>query len=159
MNRDIKRRSGVTSVPFERIDFVTRPAHDWKSTFAVTALLLAIALMFLVSLYPRPGLSQGVELLRVDVPVVGQGYRVSKLIGRGVTNDKNESIGKLDEIVIGHDKSLFAVLQVGGFLGIGSRLVVLPYDSLQIDETGSKIVLPGATKDELKKLAEFKYAA
>ncbi|MBV9263191.1 MAG: PRC-barrel domain containing protein, partial [Candidatus Eremiobacteraeota bacterium] len=52
---------------------------------------------------------------------------------------------------------LFAVLQVGGFLGVGGRLVADPYDSLVLDETGKKIELPGATKDQLKSLSEFKY--
>jgi PRC-barrel domain len=53
--------------------------------------------------------------------------------------------------------SLFAVLQVGGFLGIGGRLVAVPYNQLQVSEDGRKIVLPGASKDALKKLSEFKY--
>jgi hypothetical protein len=60
----------------------------------------------------------------------------------------------------------FAVLQVGGFLGVGGRLVAVPYDSLVIDDKGQiiddkgqKITLPGATKDELKKLSEFNYPA
>jgi hypothetical protein len=51
------------------------------------------------------------------------------------------------------------VLQVGGFLGLGGHLVVVPYDSLVIDETGQKITLPGASKDELKKLSAFNYPA
>jgi hypothetical protein len=48
----------------------------------------------------------------------------------------------------------------GGFLGIGSRLVAVPYDSLTIDQKGSKIekiALPGASKDQLEKLTEFRY--
>jgi hypothetical protein len=55
--------------------------------------------------------------------------------------------------------SLFTVLEVGGFLGIGSRLVAVPYDSLTIDESGNKIELPGASKDQLKQLAEFRYGS
>jgi len=49
-----------------------------------------------------------------------------------------------------------AVLQVGAFLGLGGRLVAVPYESLIIDERGEKIVLPGATREELNKLLEFK---
>ena len=113
--------------------------------------------MLLILFYPAPVLSQGVRLVAVDVPVVGHRYRASKLIGQNVTNDKNEKVGSLDDIIIGHDKSLFAVVQVGGFLGIGSHLVAVPYDSLNVDESGRKVVLPGASKEELKNLAEFKY--
>jgi hypothetical protein len=72
-------------------------------------------------------------------------------------NDKNENIGKIDDVVIAQDHSLFTVLQVGGFLGIGSRFVAVPFDSLKIDDNVSKIELPGASRDELKKLAEFNY--
>jgi sporulation protein YlmC with PRC-barrel domain len=108
---------------------------------------------------PHPVFSQGVQLVKVDVQVVANGYRVSKLTGHTVVNDKDERIGKIDDFVIGHDEghSLFTVLQVGGFLGIGSHLVAVPYDSLTIDQTGSKIELPGASKDQIKQFAEFQY--
>jgi len=120
---------------------------------AVTAMLLLLVLCF----EPRFAFSQGTQLVKVDVTVVAKGYRASKLFGSSVTNDKNENIGKIDDIIIDHKNVLFAVLQVGGFLGVGGRLVAVPYDSLVLDETGKKIELPGATKDQLKSLSEFKY--
>ena len=54
------------------------------------------------------------------------------------------------------DKVLFAVLSVGGFLGMGERLVVVPFGSMQI--AGNRVMLPGGTKDALKALPEFEYA-
>jgi hypothetical protein len=122
--------------------------------------LIAVAAMFvslLIIANPRPVLSQAVKLVQVDVNVVAQGYRVSKLSGGSVTNEKNEKIGSIDDFVIARDRSLFAVLQVGGFLGLGGHLVAVPYDSLVIDDEGSKIQLPGASKDELRKLPELRY--
>jgi sporulation protein YlmC with PRC-barrel domain len=124
----------------------------------LAAVMMALGLLLLVAA-PKSVLSQGVALVKVDASVVGKGYRVSKLTGRTVTNDKNENIGKLDDIIVSQDRALYAVLQVGGFLGLGSRLVAVPYSSLVIDDTGTKIQLPGATRDELKKLTEFKYPA
>jgi sporulation protein YlmC with PRC-barrel domain len=109
-----------------------------------------------------PALPQaGVALVRVDLSVVSQGYRMSKLIGSGVINDKNEKIGTIDDVIADKDKKQlsFAVLQVGGFLGVGGRLVAVPFDTLVIDEKGQKVTLPGATKEELKKLSEFNYPA
>jgi sporulation protein YlmC with PRC-barrel domain len=91
---------------------------------------------------------------------VAKGYRTSALTGSSVVNDKNERIGTVDDIIIGEDKKvLFAVLQVGGFLKLGGHLVAVPFDSLEIDDMGKKIMLPGATADELKGLPEFKYRA
>jgi hypothetical protein len=102
-------------------------------------------------------LSQGVELVKVDLSLVAKGYRASKLIGHTVTNDKNETIGAINDLIMDHKDVMFAVLEVGGFLGIGAHLVVVPYDSLVLDETGSKVELPGATKEQLKGLSQFHY--
>ena len=79
--------------------------------------------------------------------------------GATVRNDANESVGKVDDIIIRpDDRVLFAVLSVGGFLGMGDRLVVVPYEQLRFDGE-DKAVLPGATKEGLKQLPEFKYRA
>lgn len=40
-------------------------------------------------------------------------------------------------------KACTAVISVGGFLGMGSKLVSVPFDRLQIGK--DKIVMPGAT--------------
>jgi sporulation protein YlmC with PRC-barrel domain len=101
--------------------------------------------------------SQTVDLAKVDVQKLSAGYRASKVIGSSVLNDTNEIIGKIDDLLVSPDgKAPFVVLSIGGFLGIGARLVVVPYDSLKLVE--NKIVLPVGTKDTLKMLPEFKYA-
>jgi sporulation protein YlmC with PRC-barrel domain len=100
---------------------------------------------------------QAVQLVVVDVVAVAEGYRASKLINSSVVNDRNERIGTVDDIIISRDRALFTILQVGGFLGIGGKLVAVPYQSLVLEAPGGKVTLPGATKDELKRLPEFKY--
>jgi sporulation protein YlmC with PRC-barrel domain len=141
------------------------PSHDQarrrrRSGITLTLILLTAMLgLLLVLTTPRPLYSQGVKLIQVDVALVAQGYRVSKLTGTNVVNEKNEKIGSIDDLVVARDRSLFAVLQVGGFLGLGGRLVAVPYESLKIDDEGRKIELPGASRDELRKLGEFKYSS
>jgi sporulation protein YlmC with PRC-barrel domain len=119
----------------------------------------AVVAAMLAASAPMPVLSQGVELVVVDIHAVADGYRASKLIGSSVVNDQNEKIGTIEDIIIGRDRVLFAVLQVGGFLHLGGHRVAVPYQSLVLDESGSKIKLPGATQEALKKLPEFKYAS
>jgi PRC-barrel domain len=101
--------------------------------------------------------AQTVQLVDVDVKAVGEGFRASKLLGTKVENEKNEKIDTLDDLVITTDHKLFAVLQVGGFLGLGGYLVALPYESLAIDDHGRKITLAGASKGAVQKLPEFQY--
>jgi len=105
-----------------------------------------------------PLLAQVVELVAVDVKTVGQGYRTSKLTGMEVVNSENEEIGEIDDFVIGRDDhALFAVLQVGGFLSLGGHLVAVPFESLEVEDAGGKILLAGGTRDALNDLPEFEY--
>jgi hypothetical protein len=86
------------------------------------------------------------------------GYRASKVIGSNVLNEANETIGKIDDLLVTHDgKEPYAVLSIGGFLGMGTRMVVVRYDSLRFDPD-NKIVLAGGTKDGLMMLPAFEYA-
>ncbi len=102
------------------------------------------------------GAPQTVQLAKIDVVQVASGYRASEVIGESVVNDANDTVGKVDDVIVGNDgKSAFVVLSVGGFLGVVTKLVALPYDALKFQK--DKLTMPGATKDTLKTLPEFKY--
>ena len=101
--------------------------------------------------------AQAVRLVAVDVMAVGEGYRMSKLTGRNVQNDKDERIGTVDDFIVTKDRKLFAILQVGGFLGLGGHLIAIPYEDLNISADGQKIILAGASKEAVKSLPEFKF--
>ena len=103
------------------------------------------------------GVPQAVEIAKVDVQKVAAGYRASKVVGSSVLNDANETIGKIDDLLVTRDgKEPYAVLSIGGFLGMGTHMVVVRYDSLKFAD--NKIVLPGGTKDGLKMLPAFQYS-
>ncbi|MBB3545263.1 PRC-barrel domain-containing protein [Rhizobium sp. BK399] len=104
-----------------------------------------------------PAVAQNVVVVDVDVKEVAKGYRATKLVGAKVKNGTGETIGSIDDFIVDREKVLFAILQVGGFLGIGGFLVAIPYNSLQVNADGSKIVLAQGSKEELQKLPEFKY--
>jgi sporulation protein YlmC with PRC-barrel domain len=140
-------------------------------------------------------------------------WRASKLVGATVYNDQGDDIGSVDDLLVGQDgKIAQAVISVGGFLGIGSKLITVPYEQLKFEPNrglrtaavgapaggtadinrntaGSgpgapiasnpvsppaassmadrdntdrpyfSVVLPGATKDSLTKMEEFRYGA
>lgn len=116
--------------------------------------------VILVTALSAPALSQGVpqtlSLMKVDPASLATGYRTSKVVGSTVLNEANEKVGTIDDLIVTpSDKVPFAVLSVGGFLGVGNKYVVVPYSALEVRE--KKMVLPGATKESLKSLPEFKY--
>ncbi len=87
------------------------------------------------------------------------GKRASKIIGMSVVNDKDETIGKVDDILIGPDnKATAAVISVGGFLGIGSKWVAVPFEQLKPASNDSRsLTIPNASKEQLNSMPEFKY--
>ena len=125
-------------------------------------MLLASAAMvgvgFLAAHANAQGVPQTVDIAKVDVQTVAAGYRASKVIGSSVLNEANETIGKIDDLLVTRDgKEPYAVLSIGGFLGLGTHMVVVRYDSLRFDPD-NKIVLPGGTKEGLTMLPPFEYA-
>ena len=59
-------------------------------------------------------------------------WRASKVAGLSVYNDSNESIGSINELLMDKSGSVkAAVISVGGFLGVGARLVAVPYDKIK----------------------------
>jgi hypothetical protein len=124
-------------------------------------MLIASAAMIGVGLLAAPARAQGVpqsiEIAKVDVQKVAAGYRASKVIGSSVLNEANETIGKIDDLLVTRDgKEPYVVLSIGGFLGMGTHMVVVRYDSLKFAD--NKIVLPGGSKDGLKMLPVFQYS-
>ena len=117
------------------------------------AMLYVTSAMIGVALFSCPagaqGTSQTIDLAKVDVQKLSAGYPASKVVP--VLNDANETIGKIDDLLVSPDgRAPFAVLSIGGFLGLGTHLVVVRNDSLKLFE--NKAALPGGTKEMLKML-------
>ena len=126
-----------------------------KTMLLASAAMIGVS--FLAAHANAQGVPQTVEIAKVDVQKVAAGYRASKVIGSSVLNDANETIGKIDDLLVTRDgKEPYAVLSIGGFLGMGTHMVVVRYDSLKFAD--NKIVLPGGTKDGLKMLPAFEYS-
>jgi len=108
-----------------------------------------------------PAFSQGapqtITLTKVDLQSLATGYRTSKVVGSTVVNEANVKVGTIDDLIVTpSDRVPFAVLSVGGFLGVDTKYVVVPFNILVIHD--KQMLLPGATKDSLKSLPEFKYS-
>ncbi|MBK1662735.1 hypothetical protein CKO45_31680 [Paracraurococcus ruber] len=97
----------------------------------------------------------------VDGGALRSGRRASKLIGSTVYNENNESVGEVDDIlIVPGGAGPVAVVSVGGFLGIGAKLVAVPYDRLQPAGGGNnRWTLTGATKESLGSLPTFTYGS
>ncbi|WP_246733072.1 PRC-barrel domain-containing protein [Methylobacterium sp. BTF04] len=84
----------------------------------------------------------------------------SKLIGTTVYNNKKETVGEVEDLVIENGKTLTGVVvSVGGFLGMGESYVVLDPSTLAIHDTNGKwAVYADTDKDTLKNAPKFTYS-
>jgi len=85
----------------------------------------------------------------------------SNLVGLDVYDTAKTDIGKIQDIAFDNSKAVKGyVISVGGFLGLGSRYVVVDPASVNvIYDAANKKWHAGmnATKDQLKTTPEFKY--
>jgi sporulation protein YlmC with PRC-barrel domain len=76
-----------------------------------------------------------------NVPVTGENSanRISKLLDYDVWNQNGDQIGKMDDVVLNFDKTniSYAVIGTGGFLGIGEKEVLVPWNLLQVQTAGN----------------------
>jgi sporulation protein YlmC with PRC-barrel domain len=98
-----------------------------------------------------------VILTQVDPTVLATGYRASKIIGSEVFNDEGAEIGTVEDMIVTENATVpYAVVSVGGFLGMNAHHVVVAASAMQLVD--KKLTLHGATKESLKALPNFTFA-
>jgi len=80
----------------------------------------------------------------------------SKVIGEPVINRRNESLGKIRELVFEAQsgRMVYAVLSFGGILGVGNKLFALPWAAFEFSATENKLILD-VDKEKLKAAPGF----
>lgn len=96
-----------------------------------------------------------------DQPMTkADGYLATNMIGESVyngTGDNAENIGDVNDIVIGNEGTVKAVvIGVGGFLGIGEKSVAIEMAKLNWAEAnGDRWLVTNVTKEQLEALPAF----
>jgi sporulation protein YlmC with PRC-barrel domain len=76
--------------------------------------------------------------------------RARKVIGTTVKNISGERVGAIEDLVLDKlsERIMFAVVGMGGFLGIGEKFHPLPWAALHFDEGEDSYVIP-YTREQL----------
>lgn len=73
-------------------------------------------------------------------------WRTSQVVGATVFNEHGDNIGTVDDLLMGNNGQVSdAVLSVGGFLGIGAKLVSVPFSQLKFERSKTGFATAGAT--------------
>src|SRR3954447_7872364 len=122
-----------------------------RSAFLPAVILTTIAL----SLWIDHAAGQEIGLTPLETAEVAKGYRAEPLKLKPVVNEKNETIGRINDFIIGKDGNIYVVLAVGDFTGLSGHLIAIPFRSLKLADPSGNIVLPGASRAALEKLPVF----
>lgn len=73
-----------------------------------------------------------------------------------VVNRQGETLGSIEDVMLHPDSGRveYAVLDFGGFLGIGDRLFAVPLQAFEVDRSNERFVLD-VTKDRLENAPGF----
>jgi len=90
-----------------------------------------------------------------ELVTVVKGWSAKKqVMGKDVYNDKNETVGVVEDLIVAPDKAVsYAIIGAGGFLGIGKHDVAIRMNQFKLVE--GKFTLPGATKEAVKAMPAF----
>jgi len=82
--------------------------------------------------------------------------RASEIIGMDVRNTENEKLGKVEDLIVnlGSGHVSYAILSMGGVLGIGDKLVLVPANEFGYVAGEKKLIL-NTSKEVLKNAPRF----
>jgi hypothetical protein len=149
----IDRRQGYGRPPHLNVPLQVIAAMRTAAGSSLFAMLVAMA-------PPTAGVlpAFAVEELRAaDTTVVEKGYRAASLRGSEVRNERKERIGTIIDVFVYRDLPAAVILQIGGLIGVPSHMIAVPLKSFVLDESGSEIVLPGATRKALEHFPQFTF--
>ena len=121
-------------------------------------LLVIASLVIAVGAADSVAQTAGVSVSTVELRDVAAGWSAKKqILGKGVYNDTGDKVGEINDLIVTPTKAVsYAIVGVGGFLGMGEHEIAVPVGKLKQEQ--DKIVLHGATKDALKAAPKFEYA-
>jgi sporulation protein YlmC with PRC-barrel domain len=74
-------------------------------------------------------------------------WRLDKMIGLDVYNQNDEKVGDISEFLVDQTGEIqTAILGVGGFLGVGERLVSVNFDQLKFDNQPVELKIASGTQ-------------
>ena len=88
--------------------------------------------------------------VRVETPVRPIN-KAEKLMGMEVRNRENERLGEVKDLVLDlqSGKIAYATIAVGGFLGLGEKLIAVPTSTLSVSEKSDNYLIMDATRGEM----------
>jgi sporulation protein YlmC with PRC-barrel domain len=130
-----KTQGGVLSSPLPA-DHLQSRSVDMRHT--VTVVLIGVMVVVAVgALSAQIAGSTTTGVTVEELKTIARGWSARKqILGKSVYNDKDDKVGDVEDLIIAPDSSVsYAIIGVGGFLGLGERQVAIPVNRFTAQKT------------------------
>jgi hypothetical protein len=87
----------------------------------------------------------------------GDGFKLESLLGREVRNSDGDGGRIIDLLTDAEGKLRAAVIEFGGFLGLGTRKVAVDWEAVRFVRDGARMaIVVDITRDQLRATPEYK---
>ncbi|MPZ33885.1 MAG: hypothetical protein GEV13_23320 [Rhodospirillales bacterium] len=142
--------------PEPRAELILRPT--FAGGIPMIKKFAAVLLMVVLTAFAASGQTEGSTVGTPSVTVLGS-QEVQGILGREVRSTADENMGRIvDVLVDGLGTTRAAIIDFGGFLGVGSRKIAVAWTALHFVPAAEKrysIVLE-LTRDQVKPAPEYK---
>jgi hypothetical protein len=117
------------------------------------SILAAPAALLLAGLMAGPSAGEEQKSSQTTAVTVIGSRQAEGILGRQVRSRTNENIGRIVDVIVDHTgRTRAAVIDFGGFLGIGNRKIAVDWDALSFipDLEGRDVVTLELTRDQIK---------
>jgi len=104
---------------------------------------------------PEPAMIDRKLPASAEAPAAETDQDLSALLGATVVDSTGEELGDVYDIVKGPDGSDQLIVETSGFLGLGGRLVAVPFDAATTDPETGQVVLSAMNEEEFAALDEY----
>ena len=108
----------------------------------------------------EPSPPQGVsDLGRTSLPPSLGAHDAEPILGKNVHSSTGEDMGRLVDVIVDTDgRPRAAIIDFGGFLGVGSRKIAVDWSALKFvpNDPKGNVITVALTKDQVKAAPEFK---
>ncbi len=126
-----------------------------KKSVLMLAMAMIIGFGFAVAYMQTRAYGEGSSEKGSEVSYFEASHDVSRLMGLEVNNQQGENLAAVKDFVVdAHGQIAFAILSYGGLLGIGSKLVAVPFGALSYDPAGRLFVL-NMSKEKLASAPKY----
>jgi hypothetical protein len=84
--------------------------------------------------------------------------QLKSVLGREVRTAVEEDVGRIIDLLVDRDgRASAAVIEFGGFLGIGTRKIAVEWSALRFESAGKQsAIVVDVTRDQLRRAPEYK---